>query len=77
MTGRACWSLGNAHAAMGNHEKALHYAQRHLEISREVCPLHLGFYRNDRTVILVLFVCFLLLISVIRSEIQRVKPLPR
>ena len=35
-TGRACWSLGNAHAAMGNHEKALHYAQRHLEISREV-----------------------------------------
>ena len=34
--GRACWSLGNAHAAMGNHDKALHYAQRHLEISREV-----------------------------------------
>lgn len=36
-TGRACWSLGNAHSAMGNHEKALYFASKHLEISKEVC----------------------------------------
>jgi len=35
-TGRAYWSLGNAHSAMGNHEKALHYASKHLEISKQV-----------------------------------------
>ena len=34
--GRACWSLGNAHASLGNHEKALQYAAKHLEISQEV-----------------------------------------
>lgn len=34
--GRACWSLGNAHAALGNHEKALHFARKHLDISKEV-----------------------------------------
>ena len=33
--GRACWSLGNAHSAMGDPEKAYHYASRHLEISKE------------------------------------------
>ena len=34
--GRACWSLGNAHTALGNHEKAIQFATRHLEISQEV-----------------------------------------
>jgi G-protein signaling modulator 2 len=33
---RACWSLGNAHAAIGNHEKALHYAQLHLFLAKEL-----------------------------------------
>jgi hypothetical protein len=33
--GRACWSLGNAHSAMGDPEKAYHYAARHLQISKE------------------------------------------
>jgi len=33
--GRACWSLGNAHSAMGQHKEAYHYAMRHLEISRD------------------------------------------
>ncbi|CAL4061356.1 unnamed protein product, partial [Meganyctiphanes norvegica] len=34
--GRACWSLGNAYSATKNHEKALHYANRHLQISQEI-----------------------------------------
>jgi len=34
--GRAYWSLGNAHASLGNHEKALQYASKHFEISQEV-----------------------------------------
>lgn len=34
--GRASWSLGNAHAALGNHEKALYFAGKHYEISKEV-----------------------------------------
>lgn len=34
--GRACWSLGNIYTAVGNHEIALEYAQRHLEISKQV-----------------------------------------
>lgn len=34
--GRACWSLGNAHTALGNHETALDFAQKHLGISKEV-----------------------------------------
>ena len=33
--GRACWSLGNAHSAMGDTEQAYHYASRHLEISKD------------------------------------------
>ena len=33
--GRACWSLGNAHSAMGQHKEAYHYAMRHLEINRD------------------------------------------
>ena len=33
--GRACWSLGNAHSAMGETETAYHYASRHLEIAKE------------------------------------------
>lgn len=33
---RACWSLGNAHAAIGTHEKALHYAQLHLFLAKEL-----------------------------------------
>lgn len=36
--GRACWSLGNAYVSLGNHRQALHYARRHLDISREVKP---------------------------------------
>lgn len=35
--GRACWSLGNAHTALGNHEQAMSFADKHLEISKEVC----------------------------------------
>lgn len=34
--GRACWSLGNAYVLLGNHRQALHYARKHLAISREV-----------------------------------------
>uniref|UniRef100_A0A671LXC8 G-protein-signaling modulator 2-like n=1 Tax=Sinocyclocheilus anshuiensis TaxID=1608454 RepID=A0A671LXC8_9TELE len=34
--GRACWSLGNAHTALGNHDQAMHFAEKHLEISKEV-----------------------------------------
>lgn len=34
--GRACWSLGNAYSAMANHEKALHFATLHLNISKEL-----------------------------------------
>lgn len=34
--GRACWSLGNAHTALGNHDQAMHFAEKHLEICREV-----------------------------------------
>ena len=33
--GRACWSLGNAHSAMGNSKQAYEYATRHLEIAKE------------------------------------------
>lgn len=33
---RAYWSLGNAHSAMGSHETALQYANKHLMISKEV-----------------------------------------
>merc|ERR1719510_1699120 len=33
--GRACWSLGNAHSALGETETAYHYASRHLEIAKE------------------------------------------
>lgn len=33
---RAYWSLGNAHSALGNHESALDFASKHLEISKEV-----------------------------------------
>jgi len=34
--GRACWSLGNAHTALGRNEEAIQYASKHLEISKEV-----------------------------------------
>lgn len=34
--GRACWSLGNAYISLGNHDQALHFARKHLEISQEV-----------------------------------------
>ncbi|CAC5363991.1 GPSM2 [Mytilus coruscus] len=33
--GRACWSLGNAHKALGHHEETLPYANEHFQISRE------------------------------------------
>jgi len=36
IVGRACWSLGNVNLALGNHEKALYFASKHLEISKEV-----------------------------------------
>ncbi|XP_016419793.1 G-protein-signaling modulator 2-like [Sinocyclocheilus rhinocerous] len=32
---RACWSLGNAHTALGNHDQAMDFAEKHLEISKE------------------------------------------
>lgn len=32
---RAYWSLCNAHSAMGQPEEAFHFAQKHLEISKE------------------------------------------
>lgn len=38
--GRACWSLGNAYTALGNHDQAMHFAEKHLEICREVCTAH-------------------------------------
>ncbi|CAG7825962.1 unnamed protein product, partial [Allacma fusca] len=34
--GRAFWSLGNAHAAMGEHRQALLYAKQHLLVSKEL-----------------------------------------
>jgi G-protein signaling modulator 2 len=34
--GRACWSLGNAYTALGNHDQAMHFAEKHSEIPREV-----------------------------------------
>lgn len=34
--GRACWSLGNAYAALGENTQALEYANRHLKISQEI-----------------------------------------
>ncbi|MCJ8748406.1 hypothetical protein PDJAM_G00164450 [Pangasius djambal] len=34
--GRACWSLGNAYVSLENHRQALHYAHKHLDISREI-----------------------------------------
>lgn len=34
--GRAYWSLGNAHTALGNHEQAMQFAEKHLEIAKEV-----------------------------------------
>lgn len=34
--GRACWSLGNAYVSLANHKQALHYARKHLDISKEV-----------------------------------------
>lgn len=37
--GRACWSLGNAYVSLGNHKQALHYARKHLDISKEVSLL--------------------------------------
>lgn len=33
---RACWSLGNAYSAIGNHDKSLHYAQCHYSLATEV-----------------------------------------
>uniref|UniRef100_A0A3Q0S1G5 Uncharacterized protein n=1 Tax=Amphilophus citrinellus TaxID=61819 RepID=A0A3Q0S1G5_AMPCI len=33
--GRAYWSLGNAHTALGNHEQAMYFAEKHLEIAKE------------------------------------------
>lgn len=35
--GRAYWSLGNAHTALGNHQQAMYFAEKHLEIAKEVC----------------------------------------
>lgn len=43
--GRACWSLGNVNTSLGNHEIALEYATRHLEISKEVSGSLLDFTR--------------------------------
>lgn len=34
--GRAYWSLGNAHTALGNHQQAMYFAEKHLEIAQEV-----------------------------------------
>nr|XP_048678306.1 G-protein-signaling modulator 1 isoform X1 [Caretta caretta] len=34
--GRACWSLGNAYVSLGNHDQALRFARKHLEISQEI-----------------------------------------
>uniref|UniRef100_A0A673KYP0 G-protein-signaling modulator 2-like n=1 Tax=Sinocyclocheilus rhinocerous TaxID=307959 RepID=A0A673KYP0_9TELE len=36
ITALACWSLGNAHTALGNHDQAMDFAEKHLEISKEV-----------------------------------------
>lgn len=51
--GRACWSLGNAHTALGNHDQAMHFAEKHLEICREVnessvfCPCLLIYIKTE------------------------------
>jgi len=36
LQGRAYWSLGNAHTALGNHTQALEFARWHLQVSREI-----------------------------------------
>lgn len=33
---RACWSLGNAHSSIGNHDKALNFAQQHYALAKDV-----------------------------------------
>lgn len=33
---RACWSLGNAHSSISNHEKALNFAELHYALAKEV-----------------------------------------
>lgn len=43
--GRACWSLGNAYTALGNHDQAMHFAEKHLEICKEVHECF-KFYQN-------------------------------
>jgi len=33
---RACWSLGNAYTALGDHRMARHFAEKHLHLSVEL-----------------------------------------
>lgn len=39
--GRAYWSLGNAHTALGNHQQAMYFAEKHLQIAKEV-PVYIS-----------------------------------
>lgn len=34
---KVCWCLGNVYTEMGQHDKAYHFAHRHLELSMQVC----------------------------------------
>lgn len=34
---RACWCLGNTYTEMEQHDKAYHFAYKHLELSTKVC----------------------------------------
>ena len=61
--GRACWSLGNAYVSLANHRQALHYARRHLDISKEVREGSRNTRPSDGTVTCVL--CSVLLSAVI------------
>lgn len=36
LKGRAFWSLGNVYTALGDHQKAVQYAQMHLKVSKEI-----------------------------------------
>ena len=55
--GRACWSLGNAHTALGNHEQAMHFAEKHLEIAKEVTVYTFPVLHNSCIIKSLAFIC--------------------
>ncbi len=61
---RAYWSLGNAYAALGEIENAISYANKHLEVAKEVIiRFHL------RALFILVFISFVLKIGDPSSEL--------